>query len=630
MADDATRLAEITAMLPGGGENRPGQIEMAAAVSLAMSKGHHLVVQAGTGTGKSLAYLVPALRSGRRTVVATATKALQDQLADKDIPFLGEHLEEPFQMAVLKGRNNYLCRQRLEEMDTLGDQLSMDTDDATTKSGAEVLKLRAWADRTATGDRAELDFEPSVAAWNAVSVGPAECPGAQNCPKGHVCFAEDARAAAREADLVVVNTHLYGLDLMGSGALLPDHEVVVFDEAHQLEDVISAAAGLTISGSRFRNLARTGRALMTDPSLLDRLEEVGSRLDDDLAGLVGRRLEDGPTGSLASTLELAQARLEELATAMRSDTADDPRSPARLRLRTSTESLLEETRVLLGLDDSFVAWVEGPAASAQLKVAPIDVGQLLDRLLWDQHTCVLTSATIPGNTTERLGMPTDTTEVLDVGSPFDHEHQALLYCAAHMPDPRSEEFLDAVAEELVELIEAAGGRTLGLFTSWRALDHVAPIVADRVDVPILTQADLPKAALIEQFTRVPESCLMATMSFWQGVDVPGATLSLVTIDKIPFPRPDEPLLQARRERAGRGAFRTIDLPRAAMLLAQGAGRLIRSSGDRGVVAVFDPRLASAGYAWDLINALPPMSRTKSKERAIEALAQIAAGESLTG
>jgi ATP-dependent DNA helicase DinG len=260
-------------------------------------------------------------------------------------------------------------------------------------------------------------------------------------------------------------------------------------------------------------------------------------------------------------------------------------------------------------------WVEGTDANPVLRVAPLDVGELLPEMLWDKRTAVLTSATLPARLPTRLGVaPAQITE-LDVGSPFDYEAHALLYCASHLPDPRHPSYVEALTDELGDLIEAAGGRTLALFTSFRVLDEAAAALQLRLDLPILTQRDLPKRRLLEQFAADDATCLFATMGFWQGVDVPGASLSLVTIDRIPFPRPDEPLLQARRERAGAEAFGLIDLPRAATLLAQGAGRLIRSSADRGVVAVLDPRLAKAGYRWDMVRALPPMRRTKDPQEA---------------
>jgi ATP-dependent DNA helicase DinG len=260
-----------------------------------------------------------------------------------------------------------------------------------------------------------------------------------------------------------------------------------------------------------------------------------------------------------------------------------------------------------------VRWVEGPTHAPVLKVSPIDVGGELSEKLWPDHTAILTSATIPASLAVRVGIPADDHDELDAGSPFDFGTQAMLYCATHLPDPRNESYRDKLHDELAFLIDAAGGRTLALFTSWSAMQRAVEELRERVEVPILAQGDLPKPKLVAEFERDEAACLFATMGYWQGVDVPGRTLSLVTIDRLPFPRPDEPLLVARRERAGQAAFRLIDLPRAATLLAQGAGRLIRSASDHGVVAVLDSRLATANYRWDLINALPPMKRTKDRE-----------------
>jgi ATP-dependent DNA helicase DinG len=276
------------------------------------------------------------------------------------------------------------------------------------------------------------------------------------------------------------------------------------------------------------------------------------------------------------------------------------------------------------VSEDHVVWVEGTDANPVLRMAPLDVSGLLQERLWDQRTAVLTSATLPAQLPTRLGVARAQIHELDVGSPFDYEAHALLYCAAHLPDPRNPGYVEALTDELGDLIEAAGGRTLALFTSFRVLDEAAAALQLRFgeDLPILSQRDLPKAKLIERFTSDEATSLFATMGFWQGVDVPGRSLSLVTIDRIPFPRPDEPLLEARRERAGSAAFGLIDLPRAATLLAQGAGRLIRTATDRGVVAVLDPRLAKAGYRWDLVNALPAMRRSKDRDDALRTLESI--------
>lgn len=607
-------LAAVTRALPGGGEDRPGQRAMADAVATAIAHKRHLIVQAGTGTGKSVAYLVPAILSGARVVVATATKALQDQLAGKDLPFLAEHLPEPFTYAVLKGRSNYLCLQRAKEVVGGGDeQLGLDGL-AELAPRDEVIRLVTWATETATGDRADLAFEPSARAWGAVSVSARDCPGASRCPAGEACFAERARAAAAEADVVVVNTHLYGMHLASGGVVLPEHDVVVFDEAHQVEDVISATAGLELSAGRFTALARSVRAIVADDALVAELDNAGALLADALVERVGERVRH-VDDQLAHALEVGRSRLERAMSALR--TIEPPPGAAdaatrKLRAVRLVSALAEEVEAVMSVPASDVAWVEGPPASPSLKVAPVDVADLLRTVLWPKVTAVLTSATIPPRLAQRLGIDGDTVDQLDAGSPFDYEHNALLYCAAHLPDPRTEGYEEAMHDELAALVTAAGGRTLALFTSWRAMTAAAGALRARVPFPILTQSELPKPALVAAFTADEATCLFATMGFWQGVDVPGRSLSLVTIDRLPFPRPDEPLLQARRERARADAFAIVDLPRAATLLAQGAGRLVRSTLDRGVVAVLDPRLATARYRWDIVRALPPMKRTKDR------------------
>ncbi len=612
--DVAATLGSVVTGLPGGGEARPGQVAMADAVSHAISSERHLIVQAGTGTGKSLAYLVPAVLAGRKVVVSTVTKGLQDQLAGKDLPFLAEQLDREIRFAVLKGRSNYVCLQRVSEVGAQDDQLGLDgLDDGAPAE--EIERLVEWAQRTETGDRAELSFEPVARAWSAVSVGPRECPGAQRCPQGETCFTERARRAAADADVIVVNSHLYGLDVATHGGVLPDHDVVVIDEAHQLEEVVSATAGSEVAPGRFAALARTSRALITDESLADGLDASGALLADELGSLVGQRLAAPLDGSLATTLATARERAARLLDAVRKVPTDGPADVGARRERAlqAASTLVDDLDAALSVPDTHVAWVDGPADRASLQITPIDVSEVLADGLWSQRTAILTSATIPAGLAERLGIEADQVDVLDVGSPFDYESHALLYCATAMPDPRSDQYASALERELESLIVAAGGRTLALFTSWRAMDAAARALGPRLPWTVLTQRDLPKPALIEAFTDDEESCLFATLGFWQGIDVPGPALSLVTIDRLPFPRPDDPVLSARRERAGAQAFRTIDLPRAATLLAQGAGRLIRTAADRGVVAVLDPRLASASsYRWELIRSLPPMRRTKDR------------------
>jgi ATP-dependent DNA helicase DinG len=621
-------LARVTKALPIG-EERPGQEQMASAIDVAIRTNTHLAVQAGTGTGKTLAYLVPAILSGVSVIVATATKALQDQLALKDLPFLQEHLDVPFDWAVLKGRSNYLCMQRLSELtakDGAGQQLGLDGV-ADRAPAEELVRLADWAAVTTSGDRATLDVEPSDVAWAAVSVSARECPGASRCPSGATCFAEMARHRASAADVVVVNMHLYGLDLASGGVILPDHDLVVIDEAHQLEDIVSATCGVELTAGRFTDLARRTRGVIADERLPGGVDDAGRILLEALRPLRDRRIKGAIPNDLAGAITVARGRVEQVLAAARAvpaDAPDESRSRA-LRLQQSAGALIEDLGVVEQVSSTEVVWVEGTDANPMLRVAPLDVAGLLHDALWSRRTAVLTSATLPARLPSRLGVPQGGVTELDVGSPFDYPSQAVLYCAAHLPDPRNAKYLDALADEMAGLIEAAGGRTLALFTSFRVLDEMHHALTDRLSVPILSQRSMPKARLLEEFGADEATCLFATMGFWQGVDVPGAALSLVIIDRIPFPRPDEPLLQARRELAGADAFARIDLPRAATLLAQGAGRLIRAATDTGVVAVLDPRLATAGYRWDIVRALPPMRRTKDPEEARAALRAIRDG-----
>lgn len=621
-----TALARITGALPGGGEERPGQAEMARAVTRAIVDGRHVVVQAGTGTGKSLAYLVPAALSGKPVIVATATKALQDQLVGKDLPFVADHLDQPLTYAVLKGRSNYVCRQRLGEIDASAQQLALDG--LADRAPEEELKeIKTWAAATLTGDRAELAFEPTPEAWAAVSVGSRECPGAAKCPQGGSCFAEAARTVASDADVVVVNLHLYGLHLESGGVVLPEHDVVIIDEAHQLEDVISSTFGVDLTAGRFAALARMAGAVLEDPLTLGAVESAGSVLADALAEHVGRRLRGRLEPEIEDAVADARVAVDGLLAALKqvpTDRSEDVAAKA-VRAAKAGGRLGDELDAVLQVRTGHVMWVEGPERSPSLRLAPVDVAPTLAERLWSETTAVLTSATIPPAIVPRLGLPEDRVEVIDVGSPFDHTEHGLLYCAAHLPDPREASYEPSTHAELMALIEAAGGRTLALFTSYRAMDAAAAVLKPRLSVPVLTQRDLPKPALVAAFSEDEPTCLFATMGFWQGVDVPGRTLSLVVIDRIPFPRPDEPLMQARREAARADAFRLVDLDRASTLLAQGAGRLIRSAEDRGVVAVLDPRLAKARYRWDLVRALPPMRRTKDRAEAEAYLRDLVGG-----
>jgi ATP-dependent DNA helicase DinG len=602
-------LETLAGTLGGQGETRAGQIEMAEAVAEAVRRERPLVVRAGTGTGKTWAYLVGTLLAGgdHRIVIATATKALQDQLAGKDLPTIVDSGVRPdLTWAVLKGRSNYLCRQAAGEAAREADAPTLELGPERSGLGAEVSRLLAWAETSTTGDRAELDFEPRPAAWSSVSVGSEGCPGAQACPSGQSCFAEAAYERAREADVVVVNLHLLGAHVASGGFVLPEHDVVIVDEAHETEDVLCGALGVTLTPGRVAAIARLvpGSALVRHRDSLDRA----------LTPFVGKRLAKGAKGEppVAEALgDLSQVVREERSALRRAPDGETLDQKARReRAAKALDSLAADIDTVLAADDDHVTWVESSGTQPSLRVAPVDVGGELAKVLWSSATPILTSATIPPGISIRLGLDAEVVE-LDVGSPFDYRIQSLLY-VPRLPDVRHPRHEDAAHEELEFLITAACGRTLALFTSWRAMRAARAALDGRLPYTLLAQDDLPKPALIEAFRTDETSCLFATMGFWQGVDVPGDACSLVVIDRLPFARPDDPVAEARRERAGPAAFATVDIPHAAIRLAQGAGRLIRSGTDRGVVAVLDPRLAESGYRPAILQALPPMRRSRDR------------------
>ncbi|MBI2168057.1 MAG: ATP-dependent DNA helicase [Actinobacteria bacterium] len=608
-------LDKVVAQLPVG-EDRPGQREMCAEVAEALDSGRHLLVEAGTGVGKSLAYLVPALLSGKRIVVATATKALQDQLLGKDIPFLQEHLGVTFTAAVLKGRSNYLCLARLAEADdgAKDPQLRLVPGAAVEKAVPELVE---WSFTAESGERHDLPLAVPEPLWNALTVGPAECPGANRCPAGEECFAERARARALDANLVIVNSHLYCMDLALDGALLGEHHAVVIDEAHTLEETAGSAFGLSLGPKSFRWLASQLRGLLvrgaTQIEAVDRLADAFERA---LEPLAGRRV-DPSQEPLALTLTTSTQVIADVLAVLRKLDVGAGAEARKVRVLQAADGLATEVEAATILRPGQVAWVED-RDTPSLRVAPIDVGPLLEGRLFSQRTAILTSATLSvggevASTAWNLGLREhDGFRGCRVASPFDYRTQGILYCAAHLPDPRDDGFVDDAVAELDALIDSAGGRTLALFTSYRAMNAAADALRDRWDWPVLVQDDAPRSQLLTEFAADEQACLFATMAFWQGVDVPGDALRLVVIDKLPFPRRDEPLVQARREAAeseGRSGFETVDLPRAARLLAQGAGRLIRTSADRGVVAVLDRRLATARYRQAILGSLPPLRRS---------------------
>lgn len=670
----ADLLREVVATLPAG-EVRAGQLEMAEAVEHVLAAGGALAVAAGTGTGKSLAYLVPAVASSKHVVVATATKALQDQLANKDLALVARGLGRPVRWAVLKGRSNYLCRQRLHELERLGEQQRMDAPGGLEPIGAElapgpdaergparggsartatarqvgeeVRRLVQWAESTTSGDRAELDFEPSALAWSTLSVTADECPGSRRCSAGSECFAEAARAKAAAADIVVVNLHLLGAHLRTGGEVLPEHDALVIDEAHELEDVLAASLGVEVSPGRLRALASSARAALvaagrraqrgedTAPArTVEAVMAVAGAFEDLLAEREDQRLPPGLGGEIAEQVTLGIERLERLGAELRraaegSDGTNGADAAQRcLRALLGVDRCREELATCLAAGSDEVVWVSGGARPA-MRSAPLDVSETMASEVFSKMPVVMTSATMPRGLARRIGAPAGATTQLDVGSPFSYKANGLLYCAVLLPDRRRPEAEAAIHDEIEALVLAAGGRTLALFTSRRAMTAAGEVLAARLPWPVLVQGELPKAALLEALSSQSAACLFATMSFWQGVDVPGPALSLVVIDRIPFPRPDDPLMAARRDAAGGAGFQRVDLPRAATLLAQGAGRLIRTATDKGVVAVLDPRLATASYGPALVRALPPMRRTKDRAEAEAFLRQIHAEASST-
>jgi len=634
-------LDDVIARLPSGAR-RDGQVAMLNAVHAAIGERRHLLVEAGTGTGKSMAYLVPAVLAAveardsddggpARAVVATATKALQEQLVGEDLPLLAGVLADlgvRFRYAMLKGRANYLCVAKTAAALQGQDRLD---EGSTAEPGQELVQDLAWGSwTTLTGDRSDHPAQIPNQVWARVSTDAVECPGAVACPFGDVCFAENARRRAAAADLVVVNTHLYALHLESGGAVLPSHSVVVLDEAHAMEDVAASVFGVTLSAGRVRNLARRVRQVVTG-DLAEQLEGAGADLAVELDAHEAERALPG-TGALAVVIGRIRNLARDLATVLAGITPTTEETVTRHQLATRLGAALgADCEVALEVTDRAgdkVSWIERSRANPLLRVAPVDVGPLIAGRLGDV-TLIATSATlsVAGDfdpSAWRLGLrdPASWTG-RRVDSPFDYASQALLYCPVHIPEPRAPGYVDAMLDELEALILAAGGRTLALFTSKAAMGSAAAALRPRLEgVEVLVQDELPRPELVRRLRGGVGVAVFATQSFWQGVDIPGSALSLVTIDRLPFPRPTDPLFQARRDAAraeGADSFATVDLPRAAMLLAQGTGRLIRSNTDRGVVAVFDRRLSFAPYAWTLVNSLPPMRRTRHRAEAVTLL-----------
>jgi ATP-dependent DNA helicase DinG len=639
-----------TAVTELGGAERPGQVKMAQAVRDAVEQGEHLAVQAGTGTGKSLAYLVPAIRhaaeSDGAVVVSTATIALQRQLVDRDLPRLAGALEGLLphrpEFAILKGRRNYLCRHKMAAgmPDDEDDQLFDPREVSAT--GRMVQRIQEWASETETGDRDELVPGVSDQAWRQFSVHAKECLGAQRCPSGAECFAELARERAGQADVVVTNHALLAIDAMEDFPVLPEHDVVVVDEAHELVDRVTSVVTDELSDATVGVAVRRAGRLIEQGSA-DRLQEAGEDLQALLAAAPPGRIDDLPQ-SLGLTLALVRDAAFACITALgpRNKDKDDPENAG---LRKAAFTALDEVhdtaqRMLDAFggdseaDRAEVVWLDEGRGRIPptLRVAPLSVGGMLRDKLFGDRTVVLTSATLAlggsfDGMARQWGLAGDDWNGLDVGSPFDHPRSGILYVAKHLPQPGRDGLPEEYFSEITELIEAAGGRTLGLFSSMRAAKAATEALRERLEVPLLCQGDDSTSQLVKQFAADPATCLFGTLSLWQGVDVPGPSLSLVIIDRIPFPRPDDPLASARQRHVaatGGNGFMAVAATHAALLLAQGAGRLLRSMSDKGVVAVLDPRLVTARYGGFLTSSLPPFWRTTDPAKVREALRRLTA------
>lgn len=654
-----------------GGTERDGQQAMAAAVERALRTGEHLAVQAGTGTGKSLAYLVPAIRhaleADQAVVVSTATIALQAQLVDRDLPRLAKALQpvlgrEPT-FAILKGRGNYLCRHKIEsgaQAEDPGDEQLFDPFQISAL-GRQVTRLHEWAEQTRTGDRDELVPGVPDRAWRQVSVTAKECLGASRCPVAEDCFSELARRRSGSADVVVTNHALLAIDAIEGRAVLPEHDVVVVDEAHNLVDrVTSVATGeLTSSGAA---AAARRCAKLVDQALSDQLLDAAEGLDTVLTDATVGRWEalPEPVGRmLAAIRHAAWACRQALGPEREKGAKEGDVDAAARRFATAlVEEVHDVTGRLLAAFDREdpatrpdVVWLSERELTSTtvrtLHVAPLSVAGLLASRLFGQSTVVLTSATLVlGGSFDALARqwglpaksgtpveapPDDATEHagggghgndpatnlvwhgLDVGSPFAHAKAGILYVARHLPPPGRDGLSGAVLDEIDGLVRAAGGRALGLFSSMRAAKQAAEDLRGRWDGTVLCQGEDATSTLVQKFAAETGSVLFGTISLWQGVDVPGESLQLVMIDRIPFPRPDDPLVSARQRavdaRGGNG-FLTVSATHAALLLAQGAGRLLRGTGDRGVVAILDSRVATKQYGAFIRGSLPPFWATQ--------------------
>ncbi|MFJ5927272.1 ATP-dependent DNA helicase [Kitasatospora sp. NPDC092948] len=663
----ASRIPELlhAAVTAVGGVERPGQVRMAEAVADAVDEGEHLLVQAGTGTGKSLAYLVPALAHGDNVVIATATLALQRQLVERDLPRTVDALHPTLRrrplFAMLKGRSNYLCLHRANE-GTPSDEGEglFDPVDAlggpTGKLGQDVLRLRDWADETDTGDRDDLTPGVSDKAWAQLSVTSKECLGAARCAYGQECFAEQARERAKLADVVVTNHAMLAIDAIEGAPVLPEHGLLIIDEAHELVNRVTGAATAELTVGAVNRAVKRAAKLANEKSV-DALQAAAENFHGLMETAQPGQVEELPEYlgyAVAGIRDACRQVITSLGETRDKGLSDE--DAVRKQAMASAETLHETADRLLTGSEYDVIWIERSdrfgLGTASLRVAPLSVSGLLRENLYKDRSVVLTSATLKlgGDflgVAASLGLPGETRlpdqrtpdgpsaetgedappywRGLDVGSPFTYPKQGILYVAKHLPPPGREPDRPEMLDELTELIGAAGGRTLGLFSSMRAAQAAAEALRERLDVPILLQGEDTLGELIRTFASDAQTCLFGTLSLWQGVDVPGSACQLVVMDRIPFPRPDDPLMSARQkdvESRGGNGFMAVAATHAALLMAQGAGRLVRAADDRGVVAVLDPRLATARYGSFFRSSMPDFWYTTDRNQVRRSLAAI--------
>jgi ATP-dependent DNA helicase DinG len=643
------------------GKARTGQIEMAEAVANALIDQRHLMVQAGTGTGKSLAYLVPAIVSGKKTLIATATLALQRQLVERDlpkiVPALEKELGRDISYGIYKGVGNYICLQKLnsDEPDPDGELLL-----EVSSLEKDAKRLRAWAETPGvSGDRDEAP-EVDRRVWAASSVSGRECVGADVCNFGAKCFAANAKAKAINSDIVVSNHTLLALEVVESHPILPERDIVILDEAHEFMDRTTQAVTEELTAPRVSRAAAMARKYKALPNkMVDSFTHASDDFADAMDGYgeimrgdteINRKLD-----VLPEELEKAVRRVRETADAIvkflqaDDDIIDTTELAERARVKGAVNEVNVTAQKLLKGKGGQVLWYEPTFKT--LYLAPLSVSDVLRQNMLRQTPVIATSATLTvgrgfDSMAKQIGFLVGSDEdvepeegmidpsnvqMLDVGSPFDFAQQGMLYLPKNLPEPGRDGIAPEVLEHLGELIDAAGGRTLALFSSWRAVEaadiHLRKVLAER-PIRIITQKRGDAVApLVEKFASDETSVLLGTMTLWQGVDVPGASCTLVAIDRIPFPRPDDPVMSARSaevDAAGGSGFMSVSLPRAALLLAQGAGRLIRSVEDRGVVAILDSRIITKRYGSVLLNSMPPLWRTNDGEVVRESLKRLAA------